>query len=172
MTEGMILQNAIQLFNGSIIISVHVHDYIKFEDAIGDIYAIDGGNDYLQQSGDPVKFPGKGNKDLRLTTLDSLERIRDELVWGTRGPNGDQPVTYMFMKDMTYDHLKALKESPQYPNLSKIRQQVINHWLAMKSTEAFHPEEKEFVICDEATQIVKEDLDNLIKKLKQPKEKK
>jgi len=33
---------------------------------------------------------------------------RDVMLWGTYGKNGDQPLKYVFLKDMTNEHIQAI----------------------------------------------------------------
>lgn len=99
-----IKQNAVRnVSTGEIIISRHRHDYATSKDGK---YFLDGGTDYTR-----TNIPFKSDEWEWLTLdnkYDKIDVIKDKFVWGTRGKNGDEPLTYRFMKDFTEDHLRAI----------------------------------------------------------------
>ena len=40
--------------------------------------------------------------------MDEHELIRENFVWGTYGKNGDEPLRFVLLKDITDDHLANL----------------------------------------------------------------
>jgi len=117
----MIIQNAVE-FNGTIYVSRHRHDFVRIPYGTDDkYYFIDGGNEYRRHNFLNISFPN-GEKDWRffednyknqcrnlaITDEDTITDIKDNLVWGTRGPNGDQPVKYKYIKDLETSHIEAI----------------------------------------------------------------
>ncbi len=109
-----IIRNAMQTPDGTIIESRHRHDYIGYEDANGKTYVVDGGLDYFRQT------VHKDAINLNVTLDDGHEVVRDAMTWGTYGINGDQPLTYIKLKDMDTAHIKAVLElGGVYPQIKK-----------------------------------------------------
>ena len=106
-TMNGLISNALKTPDGTIIRSRHRHDYVTHIDANGNEYMIDGGLDY-------VRCSAWGDEEhLTVTLEDPHELVREECVWGSYGPNGDQPLTYKKLCDMTTDHIEAvLKNVP------------------------------------------------------------
>lgn len=108
-----LLRNAIQTPDGTILESHHQHDYQTHVDTInGKEYMVDGGLSYLRVSADNEYM------DLTLTTEDLHEDIREGFSWGTYGIKGDQPLKYVFLKNMDTSHIEAILETqkrvPEY----------------------------------------------------------
>jgi len=118
-----IIRNALQTPDGTIIESRSVHDYQTHVDANGKEYMVDGGLEYIRRSanGDEI--------DLTVTLDDSHETVREALTWGTRGANGDQPLTYVKLSDMETDHIQAcLKNVPgMYPQFRTAMENELKH---------------------------------------------
>ena len=100
-----LISNALRTPDGTIIRSRHRHDYVTHTDANGNEYMIDGGLAYVRCSdwGD--------EEHLTVTLKDPHELVREECVWGTYGPNGDQPLTYKKLCDMSDAHINAVLEN-------------------------------------------------------------
>ena len=99
----MILKNSLRTPDGTEIRSMHRHDYRTYTDANGNEYMVDGGLDYLRRSanGDEV--------DTSVEVEDPKDpEVRNHMVWGTHGKNGDQPLTYVLLKDMETSHIEAI----------------------------------------------------------------
>jgi len=104
-----LIRNAIQTPDGMVLESRHVHDYIEYVDSTnGKTYIVDGGLDYARRSanGDEI--------DLNVYSDEPHEVIREALTWGTYGKNGDQPLTYVKLKDMSSEHIRACLEECFY----------------------------------------------------------
>lgn len=113
-----IIYNALRTPDGTVLESRHRHDYRTYTDANGKEYMVDGGLDYLRRSahGDEV--------DLSVSLDDEHEVVRVVFTWGTRGPNGDQPFTYVKLCDMDTDHIQACLETQDnmYPQIRAVMQ--------------------------------------------------
>ena len=118
-----IVRNALQTPDGTVIESRHRHDYVTHVDANGHEYMVDGGLDYIRRSsnGDEI--------DLTVTLDDPHEVVREALTWGTYGPNGDQPLSYIKLCDMETDHIRAcLKNTPNmYPQFRIAMENELKH---------------------------------------------
>lgn len=98
-----IIRNSIQTPDGTILQSFHRHDYVSHIDANGETYFIDGGQSYIRMS------CNKEPCTSRFVYSDAdHETIRECFTWGTRGVDGDQPLTQMLLKDMSIDHIEAI----------------------------------------------------------------
>lgn len=101
--KAQIVYNAIRTPDGTVIESKSVHDYVQHLDTKnGKEYAVDGGLSYLRRAGQ------SDYKELSLTTKSPFKKIREKLKWGTFGKNGDKPLCYVKLKDMTKGHIKAV----------------------------------------------------------------
>lgn len=81
------------------LVSNNRHDFVRC--SCGESF-LDGGTEYIR-SGGPIK----------LTTVyadDDFELVRKSASRGSRGPNGDQPLSYIPICDMDDDHLEAVLE--------------------------------------------------------------
>jgi hypothetical protein len=101
--EADIISNAVRTPDGTFLKSHHRHDYQVHRDKFsGEVYMVDGGCDYLRRSRNVVEA-----EDLTVWSDDPHEQVRGALTWGTRGPLGDQPVTWVRLCDMDTDHIQA-----------------------------------------------------------------
>ena len=114
----MILRNAIQTPDGTVLESFHRHDYIVHTDAItGKLYGVDGGRDYFRYIGDIEDC-----KILSLTSDASHTAIRKTFTWGTCGKNADQPLKRVPLEHLSNAHIEAILETqtqllPQIKNI-------------------------------------------------------
>ena len=102
--EKQVIYSAIRTPDGTLLESLHRHDYKSHKDTLtGNTYGIDGGNDYFRFIGDVY--------DCEVITHYSdepQEVVRQYVRWGTYGKNGDQPLYWIKMCDMTNDHIEAI----------------------------------------------------------------
>ena len=87
--------------------STHQHDYKECK--CGKVMT-DGGNAYLRRSGNPDYYTD-------LSLYDEGDNAKNNLRWGTRGKDGDQPLTYKKLIDCDSDHLVAILETQKNINL-------------------------------------------------------
>lgn len=86
-----------------VLISHNRHDYKVC--SCSNETTIDGGTDYL-------RYGGKDMSKIELQTVfadDDFELVRISAERGHRGADGQQPLTYIKLADMTLEHLKAVK---------------------------------------------------------------
>lgn len=102
-----IVANRIRTPDGTILESMHRHDYVTYTDANGKEYMVDGGLDYLRRNAhDDAPY-----QELSVYADDPHALIRQVFKWGTRGKDGKQPLKYIPLKDLTNDHIKAILET-------------------------------------------------------------
>ena len=100
---SILVRNAIQTPDGTILESHHVHDFKGHTDKNGRYYAVDGGLEYRRICCDVRDY-----KDLSLYSNAPHREIREKLSWGTYGKNGDEPLKYILLKDLETEHIKAI----------------------------------------------------------------
>ncbi len=105
MGNSFIVQNAVQTPDGHYLISSHRHDHQSYVDQNGHTYMVDGGYDYIRRQA-PIGQDGKPMYESLVLHSDSpFEEVREKLLWGTYGRNGDQPLSYVRLKDMEENHI-------------------------------------------------------------------
>jgi hypothetical protein len=97
-----LIRNAMQTPDGTVIESVHRHDYVTYEDANGKTYMVDGGLAYSRRSVHADQI------DLNEYDDAPHERQREILTWGTYGIDGDQPLQYKTIAEMETGHLESV----------------------------------------------------------------
>lgn len=123
----MIIRNAIQTPDGTILESFHVHDCKSHTDANGKTYMVDGGLEYLRRGGHGDEL------DLSLNSEASHDVQRENLTWGSYGKEGNSPLKRIKIKDMETDHIEAvLREcAPR-----KVLRDCMNEELKRRSDDA------------------------------------
>ena len=101
--DKQLIVNAFQTPDGTIIESRHRHDYVTHLDKNGLEYMTDGGTDYVRCSVNPTS-PAKS---LCVYEDDDFELIRTSFKRGSRGINGDEPLTYVPLSEMNDNWLQA-----------------------------------------------------------------
>lgn len=106
--ERKLLQNAIECQDGTILISLHRHDFQQHTDKItGDYFMRDGGLEYVRGSGLNPK------EDLTLYSDDPFEVIREKYLVGDKRLKdvdidtlelSPQVSVQMFKQELTYRH--------------------------------------------------------------------
>jgi len=112
-----ILVNALWTPDGTRLQSYSRHDYKEHVDSTnGKTYMVDGGLDYIRRSvnGDEV--------DASVFLDDEYMLVREQVTWGTYGKNGDQPLRYVPVSEMSNDHIQAVLDTQTriYPQLRKV----------------------------------------------------
>jgi len=105
-----LVYNAIRTPDGTVLESLHRHDYKTYLDKNGKEYMVDGGLEYVRRNvHDSAPY-----EDLSVYTTDGHDKVREVVKWGTYGINGDQPLTRILLKDMSTEHIQAcLDNVPQ-----------------------------------------------------------
>jgi len=102
-----LVYNAIRTPDGTVLESTHRHDYKAYLDKNGKEYMVDGGLEYVRRNvHDDAPY-----EDLSVYITDGHDSVREVVKWGTYGINGDQPLTYILLKDMNTEHIRACLEN-------------------------------------------------------------
>ena len=118
-----ILSNRMRTPDRTILESKHRHDYVTHLDANGKQYMLDGGLDYVRSSANGDEWM------LTICSDDPHEVIRDAVKWGTYGKNGDEPLKYVAISDMSTQHLQACLDTVKTmrPALYKVMQDEVEY---------------------------------------------
>ncbi len=99
---NQLIYNALRTPDGTVIESFGRHDYVTHIDANGQKYMVDGGLAYERHS-------IHGDEELLHQYLtDVHEHNRTWFHWGTRGPEGDQPLKHVPLKALETEHIRAI----------------------------------------------------------------
>lgn len=126
----MILRNSLLTPDGTEIISRHRHDYVEYTDANGKTYMVDGGTDYLKRSanGDEI------DTSIVVADTDYKENIvRENLMWGTYGKDGNGPVQWVALKDVDTQNIEAMLRHND--RLDSFRRKAMEHELHLRETQ-------------------------------------
>ena len=120
-TDTGILYNALRTPDGTVIRSRTRHAYVSHDDANGKTYFVDGGLEYVRAS-------CNGDEEyLTVWSDDPHEKIREFMDWGSYGVKGDQPMTYIKLKDMEDAHIMNVlyecQMSPHYADAMRKEQE-------------------------------------------------
>ena len=102
---AMLIKNAIETPDGTILHSRSRHDCVTHTDANGKEYMVDGGLAYQRHSanGDEI--------DRCVWDDDPFDMIREGVEWGSRGKDGKQELRYIRLCDMETDHIRAVLDN-------------------------------------------------------------
>jgi len=110
MSKTRIVSNCIRTPDGTILESMHRHDYVTYVDANGKEYMVDGGLEYLRRNvHDDAPY-----EELSVYTDAPHTEIREAFRWGTRGKDGKQPLKYVPLKDLTTEHINAILDTQSH----------------------------------------------------------
>lgn len=98
-----IILNQIKTPDGTILKSMHRHDYVTYEDANGLEYMVDGGTEYLRRN----RHDDAPYEELTIYEDAPFEVIRESFHRGGRGKDGRQPLTWVPMCEMSDSWLLA-----------------------------------------------------------------
>ena len=103
--DRIVVYNAIKTPDGTVLISRHRHDYVTYVDSITkETYMTDGGTgSYVRRSVNVTPAD-----DLSVYADDAFELVRTVAVRGSRGVDGNEPLNWIKICDMTDDHLQAV----------------------------------------------------------------
>ena len=99
-----IILNRIKTPDGTILTSEHVHDYKTYVDVNGKEYMVDGGREYLRRT----VWEDAPFEELSIYEDAPFDVIREVLAWGTYGREGDQPLFFIKLYNMSDDHIRAI----------------------------------------------------------------
>ena len=99
-----LLLNRIRTPDQTVLTSKHQHDFRSHRDTItGELYFTDGGLSYLKRGVNKEPY-----EDLSLYSTDSFEKLREGIEWGNYGKNGDEPLQYKSISNMSTNHIKSI----------------------------------------------------------------
>ncbi len=131
-TPRQLTQNAIRIPSEDLYLkSSHVHDYVCHEPREGESYMVDGGLDYLRRGWGPTN-KRDSFEDWSLYDDSPFDLVAERLLWGTRGPDGDQPLRHRPIATLALDHLQAIL-STQAQIKGTLHERVVKYWVALKS---------------------------------------
>ena len=102
-----LVYNAIRTPDGTVLESKHRHDYNVYVDKNGKEYMVDGGLEYIRRN----VHADAPYEELSVYITDGHDKVREVMKWGTYGIDGDQPLTYILLKDMNSAHIGACLEN-------------------------------------------------------------
>ena len=95
--EKILIANRIQTPDGTILHSKHRHDFVCHVDKVnGERYCLDGGNAYKK-----ISFENNPPIDCSIYSTDDFEEVRKVFLRGTYGKNGDKPLHYVPLCEMS-----------------------------------------------------------------------
>ncbi len=103
MLKRRMIRNSVITPDGTHLVSKDNYDFVGHKDANGKTYAIDGGTECPRFIGDFSDCV-----DTSVYSDDGIIIIRDAFLWGTYGPNGDQDLTYVLLKNLSDNHIENI----------------------------------------------------------------
>jgi hypothetical protein len=112
----LLVVNALWTPDGTRLQSRSRYDYKEYVDANGKTYMVDGGLDYIRRSANGDEF------DASVYLDDEYALVREQVTWGTYGKNGDQPLRWVPVSEMSNDHIQAVLDTQKHmhPNLREV----------------------------------------------------
>ena len=95
--------NRIRTPDQTVLTSRNRHDFVSHKDKNGELYYTDGGLSYLKRSVNNEPY-----EDLSLYSTDSFEKLREGIEWGNYGKNGNEPLHYKSISNMSTNHINAV----------------------------------------------------------------
>lgn len=99
----VLVVNALITPDGTRLQSYSHYDFKEYVDANGKTYMVDGGLSYQRRSAN-----GDEIDDSLYLHEDEYAVIRDQVTWGTYGKNGDQPLRFVPVSELSNEHIEAL----------------------------------------------------------------
>ena len=121
MAKKLILSQ-IRTPDGTILTSRHQHDYVTHLDKNGELYMLDGGNEYQRYNITKEPF-----EDLSIYSDAPFEIIRENYHRGDRGKDGLQPLTWVPLSKMSNEWLK---NCIKYNDERGLKKSGANYWYA------------------------------------------
>jgi hypothetical protein len=94
-------------------------------------------NDYNQSLNSPRKYGIWNLKDVKILSpeefpdTESFEWKAENEIWGTNGPDGTLPTTYVLLKDCSKEHLQKISKLCGGRGNIEL-QEITNHWINQK----------------------------------------
>lgn len=126
--QKQLIANKWQCPDGTILHSKTGWDFVDHNDASGEYFAVDGGNNYIRIIGDITKL-----KSLCVYEDDKHEIIRENFTWKSYGKDGKQPAKYILLKDITDEHLSAILDT-QWHIVGTYVEKILNDEVAYRES--------------------------------------
>lgn len=104
-----ILVNGIRTPDGTEIFSRFLHDFVEYVDANGEKYMVDGGTSYARGSVNNIPAT-----PLFQYLTDDHDHNRQHMHWGTRGPDNNEPLTWVPLMTMSTNHIEAILRTQKH----------------------------------------------------------
>ena len=99
-----LIKNSIRSPDGTLLTSQHQHDFRSHRDTItGELYFTDGGTSYIRKSVNVIPY-----EDLSVYSDDPFEIVRNNVEWGNYGKNGNEPLQYKTISELSSNHIKSI----------------------------------------------------------------
>ena len=120
--EGRLVCNKMITPDGTILESRNRHDFRTYVDKNGKTYMIDGGLDCVRGSAQGDE------KYVSVYDTSPMKEVREHMTWGTYGKDGNQPLSYIKLKDMESDHIRAVLNLKNiYPQFRTCFERELKH---------------------------------------------
>jgi hypothetical protein len=103
MNEAKLIANRWKTPDGTILHSMHQHDYVYHRDTNGKTYAVDGGNDYVRLIGNASELV-----DMCVYSDSPHAEICEVFFWTSYGIDGQSAPMKRPLKDLDTDHIQAI----------------------------------------------------------------
>jgi hypothetical protein len=125
--NARLVRNCLETPDGTILYSRHRHDYQHHIDENGKTYFTDGGLDYVRCSanGDEIHH--------HVWNDEPFDKVREAVEWGTYGKDGNNPLSWKRLCDMTSEHIEAILEN--VPSISSLHRDIFNLELKHRESE-------------------------------------
>lgn len=133
MNSTKLLQNAFFVpEDDAYFISTHRHDFVQWTSKDGKAsWAVDGGLAYRRNTASSWDLEGTRVIDWSLTTKSRVSEIRKKLLWGTRGKDGKDELTFRPISTFSLDHLRAILKTQSHIK-GTIYEKVVKYWIKEK----------------------------------------
>lgn len=90
-------------------------------------------NDWNNSLNSPRKYGIWNLADVKILSpeeypdVESFQWRAENAIWGTNGPNGDQPTTYVLIKDCEKSHLKKISELCEKRGNKELKE-IVDYW--------------------------------------------
>ena len=102
-----LLRNAIRTPDGTVLESLHVHDFRTYKDKNGHTYMVDGGLEYLRR----FIVKEAPHEELSVYIDEDHEINREWFTWTSYGKDRKGPAKSQKLKDMDADHIHAILDN-------------------------------------------------------------
>jgi hypothetical protein len=125
--NARLVKNCLETPDGTILYSRHRHDYQHHIDENGKTYFTDGGLDYVRCSanGDEIHH--------HVWNDEPFDKVREAVEWGTYGKDGNNPLSWKRLCDMTSEHIESILEN--VASISSLHRELFNLELKLRESE-------------------------------------